>query len=204
MAYDISNLALVAHGNNRKVYSYTSGADTMATIMASGYFGKDSTTNQQSSDMLDAGDIIMVQDSAGANQTLRVDAVTDTTVTTELGAGESQWLVTDIENLFVAAAKFVAAPFDGVIGRAKVITNGEVQTTVGTIRILKSGTLVTGLSFAIDQSGQGAGEVYQSQATGANTVSEGNAVQIAWDKMGDAEINANEADATVMIEFLPA
>lgn len=204
MAFDISNLALVAHGNNNKVYRYTSSADTMSTIMASGYFGKDSTTNQQSSDMLDAGDIIMVQDSAGAVQNLRVDTVSGTTVTTELGSGESQWLVTDIENLFVAAAKFIAFPFDGVIGRAKVITNGEVQTTVGAIRVLKGGTLVTGLSFAIDQSGQGAGEVYQSQATGANTGSEGDAVQIAWDKMGDAEINANEADATVMIEFLPA
>jgi len=84
------------------------------------------------------------------------------------------------------------------------ITNGEVQTTVGAIRVLKGGTLVTGLSFSIDQSGQGAGEVYQSTATGANTVSEGDAVQIAWDKMGDAEINANEADACVMIEFVPA
>lgn len=204
MSYDISKLALLAHGNNNKIYRYTSSDDALATIKASGYFGLDATTLQQSSDMLDSGDIIMVQDSANAEQTLRVDTISGTTVTTEVGAGESQWLVTDIENLFVAAGKFLAAPFDGVIGRAKVITNGEVQTTVGAIRIILAGTLVTGLSFAIDQSGQGAGEVYQSTATGANAVSEGDAVQIAWDKMGDAEINANEADATVMIEFLPA
>jgi hypothetical protein len=203
MAYDISNLALIAHGNNNKVYRYTTTADTLATVLASGYFGKDSTTLQQSSDMLDAGDILFVSASDGLAN-LRVDSVSGTTVTTEMGSGETQWIVTDIENLFVAAAKYVAAPFDGVIRRAKVITNGEVQTTIGAIRVLKGGTLVTGLSFSIDQSGQGAGEVYQSVATGANTVSEGDAVQIAWDKMGDAEINANEADACVMIEFVPA
>jgi len=203
MAYDISNLALIAHGNNNKVYRYTTTADTLATVLASGYFGKDSTSLQQSSDMLDAGDILLVSASDGLAN-LRVDTVSGTTVTTEMGSGETQWLVTDIENLFVAAAKYIAAPFDGVIRRAKVITNGEVQTTVGAIRVLKGGTLVTGLSFSIDQSGQGAGEVYQSTATGANTVSEGDAVQIAWDKMGDAEINANEADACVMIEFVPA
>jgi hypothetical protein len=203
MAYDISNLALIAHGNNSKIYRYTSSADTMATILASGYFGRDATSLQESSDMLDAGDKIMVQDSAGAEQTLRVDTISGTTVTTEMAEGGT-WVSVAIENLFVAGASFTIAPFDGVIGRAKLVTNGEVQTTTGAVRVLLAGTLVTGLSFSIDQSGQGAGEVYQSQATGANTVSEGAAIQVSWDKMGDAEIQANEADALVMIEVIPA
>src|SRR3990167_4324650 len=91
MAFNIANLALHSHAAGRKKYSYTTTADTLATVMASGYFGKDATTGQDSSDMLAADDIIDVVATDGQMR-LRVDTVSGTTVTTEVGAGEAQWI----------------------------------------------------------------------------------------------------------------
>ncbi len=201
MSFDISNLALIAHGANRKLYSYVTTADTLATVRASGYFGQDATSGQQSSDMLDANDVIMATATDG-HQNLRVDSISGTTITTEMGPGETQILGAPIMNIATSRGFFMAAPFDGAIGRVKLTTNGETLD-VGVVNVLLAGTLVTGLAIAIDQSGQGAGEVYQAIATGANLVSEGDPVQVTWDGGVPAEMTTAEMDAYIQIEFVP-
>lgn len=200
MAFDISTLSLIAHGNNLKVYTYTS-SDSKATIMASGYFGKDASSGQQSSNMLDAGDIVMVEASDG-HFNARVDTISGTTVTMEMGAGETQWLTVPIMNIATSGSVFIPAPFDGALGRMKIATNGETLD-VGEVHVNLAGVLVTGLSISLDQSGQGAGEVYSTVATGANTVSEGDAIQVQWDGGASSQMHATEVDCIVAIEVLP-
>ena len=201
MAFNIANLVLQSHGNNKKVYRYDTTADTLATVKASGYFGKDSTTGQQCSDMLDAGDMIMVSATDGF-KVLRVDTISSTTVTTEDGFGETAWLGAPIVTLSTSGGLYIPAPFDGVVGRIKAVTNGEVDTTT-VITASIGGTAITGGSLTLDQSGQGAGEVYETASTGANTVTEGQAVQVTWDGAATAALHAVELDVYVMLEFVP-
>lgn len=52
MAYDANELALMAHGRNRKLYAYYT-TDAPATVDTSGYFNA-------ASGMLDIGDVILV------------------------------------------------------------------------------------------------------------------------------------------------
>lgn len=52
MAYDSSELALMAHGRNRKLFAYYT-TDAPATVDTSGYF-------DDAAQMLDAGDVILV------------------------------------------------------------------------------------------------------------------------------------------------
>jgi len=201
MAFDISNLSLIAHGAGRKVYQYTTTADTLATIKASGYFGQDSTTGQQAAAMLAANDLILTQGTDGF-QALRVDTVSGNTVTTEVGYGETQWVGQNINTLSTSGGLYFAAPFDGVVGRIKLVTNGEIDTTtVVTAKI--GGTAITGGTLTLDQSGQGAGEVYQATCTAGNAVTEGQAVQVTWDGAVSGALQATENDCYVMLEFVP-
>lgn len=203
MAFNIANLALQAHANGKNRFRYDTTADTLATILASGYFGKDSTTGQQSSDMLAAGDIIEVSASDGF-AVLRVDAVSGTTVTTEFGPGESTWITATIMNANTANNLYVAAPFDGNIRRVKAIQQGEITTTSLEMVLRIAGTQVTGSRIVFNNSGSGAGQVYETVATGANAVTEGQAVQIEWAGGAGAELLSTEADMLVLIEFTPA
>lgn len=202
MAFDIANLTLMAHGNGRNVYYYSTTADTIATILASGYFGQDSASGQQSSDMLSAGDLIIVSGSDGL-MNLRVDTVSGTTVTTEVGAGEAQWLQVSIATLTSSGGQYVPAPFDGVVRRVKAVTNGEIDTTT-VLTVLNGGVAMTGGTISLDQSGQGAGEVYSTVCTAGNSVSENDAVQVTWDGAATLAVDAAEADVTVYLEFVPA
>ena len=52
MAYDPAELALMAHGRNRKLYAYYT-TDTPATVDTSGYFNA-------AAHMLDIGDVMLV------------------------------------------------------------------------------------------------------------------------------------------------
>lgn len=200
MAFGISNLALIGHANGHLHYHYKSTADTLATIRASGYFGQDSTTGQQAAAMLTAGDSIAAEGTDGF-QVLRVDTVSGNTVTTEVGFGESQVVSVPIMTLSTSGGVYVPAPFDGVIGRVKAVTNGEVDN-VTTITIHNAAG-ATAATIALDQSGQGAGEVYETSASSNNTVSEGDAVQVTWDGGVSAALQATEVDVVVTIEFVP-
>ena len=57
MAFTASTLSQLAHGNNWKLFVYTSGSDNIAAINSSGYFN-------DASDMLDVRDLIIVVDTA--------------------------------------------------------------------------------------------------------------------------------------------
>jgi len=202
VAFNIANLSLLSYANGRGVYEYSSTADTLATILASGYFGQDATTGQQSSDMLNVDDVILAQGTDG-NTILRVDTVSGTTVTTEVGFGETQWISVAIQDLQTQGGVFVPAPFDGVVRRTKLVTNGPLPN-VDTVTFTISGTTITGASLSLDMSGDDAGAVYEGSATANNAVSEGDAVKASWNGSGSAaELQTNEADAVILIEFVP-
>lgn len=57
MAFDKANLSQLAHGNNFKLWVYTSGGDAIAAIRASGYFN-------DAANMLDVRDLVIVADTA--------------------------------------------------------------------------------------------------------------------------------------------
>lgn len=200
MAFDISGLTLMAHGNGRNVYYYTNDSDTLATIRASGYFGQDSTTGQQAANMVSAGDVIIASGSDGV-QILRVDTVSGNTVTTEMGAGETAYLTVPIAVASSSGGLFVPAPFDGNLIRAKLATNGETLTpAVFTFTVNGS---VAG-TITLDQSGQPAGEVYEVTFTTNQAFSEGDAIQITWDGGVSSEMQSAEADCIIILECVPA
>ena len=57
MAFTASTLSQLAHGNNWKLWVYTSGSDNIAASNSSGYFN-------DASDMLGVRDLIIVADTA--------------------------------------------------------------------------------------------------------------------------------------------
>lgn len=203
MSFDISKLHCVDNNGQRNIYTYdANGAgDSLATVLASGYFGQDSSTGQEASNMLQVGDEIRVQATDGF-AVLRVDTISGTTVTTEMGFGESKVLTMPIMDLSASGGNWLAAPFDGLVRRIKLVTNGEVDTTT-VVTVKKSGTGLTGGSISIDQSGQGAGEVYETTATGGNDFAEGDAIEVSWDGGATAQAHATEPDAMLQVEYVP-
>jgi len=57
MAFSASNLSQLAHGNNFKLWVYTSGSDNIAAINSSGYFN-------DAANMLGVRDLMIVIDTA--------------------------------------------------------------------------------------------------------------------------------------------
>ena len=88
MAFDTSNLALLAHGNDEKLFYYDSGSDTLATVNTAGYFN-----NTDDDIRMTAGDRIIV-DASDGDAMLRVASVSSGSVTTVV-AGE----VSEVETL---------------------------------------------------------------------------------------------------------
>lgn len=203
MAFNIANLDLIGHGAGHRVWAYKSTADTLATIRASGYFGQDSTTGQQSSAMLAAGDKILVTGSDG-EQMLRVDTISGNTVTTEVGAGEAQVFGIQIMNLQTSGSIYFPAPFDGKVGRVKAAINGDLANGTTEIAVQIGSVGVTGGNLQINNSGGTAGDVYQNTATGANSFTEGEALRVTWTGGVGAELTTTESDAYVTIELIPA
>ena len=210
MSFDIAKLALHHIALNAKYYEYSSTDDSLATIMASGYFGQDSTTGQQAAAMLDAGDVIAASGSDGL-LILRIDTVSGNTVTVEMGLGQSVWISYQIEALQTQAACYIPVPLDGFVRRTKLVTNGDIdETTVVTFHhtALSEGeantdNLITGATITVDQSGVGAGEVYESLGTANNAVQEGDGIRIQWDGAPTDEPAATLTDAVVLVEIVP-
>ena len=195
MAINTANLTLLADGNGFHLYYYDGGTDTLATIMASDYF------NNEDDDLnLGADDQIMVK-AADGFQTIRVDTVTAATgvVTTEMGAGESQLVTALLANVSSASSVFIAAPFDGKIRRFKTVLQGAITTGDAAVGLEIGGTDVTGGQVTIANSGSAAGDVDETEATAANTVTEGQAVEIDTDGG-----STNAVGLLCMVEFVPA
>ena len=82
MAFDASNMALIADGNDRKVYVYGSDDDAMSSILGAAYFNAFYA-------QLDVGDLVICQDSADKVAIVRVSAASSAGVTLSYTTG---WL----------------------------------------------------------------------------------------------------------------
>jgi len=194
MAYTSGNLVHLATGNGFNLYYYDAGSDTLATVMASGYFNNaDDFLN------LTADDQILCK-AADGFQNLRVDTVSAAgVVTTEMGAGESQWITVLLADVSSAGSVFVAAPFDGKIRRFKTILQGAITTGDAAVGLELGGTDVTGGQVTVANASSAAGDVDETEATAANVVAEGDAVEIDTDGG-----STNAVGLLCMIEFVPA
>lgn len=193
MAVNTANLTLLADGNGFHLYYYDGGSDTLATIMASGYFNNtDDTLN------LGVDDQIMVKGADGF-ATLRVDTVTAGVVTTEMGVGESQWVTALLADVSTASSVFVAAPFDGNIRRFKTVLQGAITVADAAVGIEIGGTDVTGAQVTVATASSAAGDVDEATATAANAVTEGQAVEIDTDGGSTGAVGV-----LCMVEFVPA
>ena len=83
MAFSATTIPLIAHGNNKKLYFYSSSADAMSTILGSGYFNS-------FYEQLDVGDVIICQDSANLVSLARITASSSTAVTVSYVTGFTQ------------------------------------------------------------------------------------------------------------------
>lgn len=194
MAFDNSELALVGYGNGHAIYLYREDDDARATVAAAGY-----VNNLDDDVNLRAGDTIQVI-GAGGHYVLRVDAVAGNgDVSTEAGAGETQWITVRIDDVSTAGSVFVAAPFDGLIGRFRSVLQGAISGANAAVGLELAGVDVTGAQVTVAQSGSAAGDVDEGTATAANAVTEGQAVEIDTDGASTGTVAL-----VCMVEFIPA
>jgi hypothetical protein len=197
MAFSVSNLYNVYSGPpGFGVYLYKSDTDTRETVMASGYFN-----NTDDNINLAADDIIFVIGDAGG-YSLRVDAVSSGTVTTELGAGSGPfYLSVHLDDVAATTSGWTVSPCDGVISRMWVVIYGTISddTTFG---LELGGTNVTDGASAdivtMESSASAAGDVATGTCDGANTVTEAQAIEITCGGEGSTSV-----DGEVIIEILP-
>lgn len=176
------------------VYLYKSDTDTRETVMASGYFD-----NEDDNQNLAADDIIFVTGDQGG-YSLRVDTVSGGTTTTELGVSPV-YLTVHIADLAATTSSWTISPCDGKISRMWVVQHGtiNVDTTLG---IELGGTDVTDGASAdivtLESSGDAAGSYGVGTADGANSVTEGQAIEVTCGGEG-----SSSAIGTALIEILP-
>ena len=177
-------------------YIYKSDTDTRETVMASGYFNNsDDVVN------LAADDQIAVTGDKGG-YTMRVDTVSAAGVVTTEMVGQSAWIPVRIASAADTTSYWAISPFDGYLGRMKVLLEGALSddTTFG---IELGGTNVTdGGSANICTgvaSGSAAGDVSTGECDGANTVSEGTAIEITCGGEG-----STASAAIAFVEVIPA
>jgi hypothetical protein len=193
MAFDSSNLVNISGmAPGQADYVYVSDTDTRATVMGSGYFN-----NTDDDQNLAVDDRVHVRGDQGF-YTLRVDTVSSGVVTTESADG-AVWLTAELTDVSTASSTWLAAPFDGVIGRVKTILHGAISGADADVGLEIGGTDVTGGQVTIANSGSAAGDVDESVATAANTVTEGQAVEVDTDGASTGAVSV-----TVMVEFIPA
>lgn len=147
MALTASTLVLLSHGNNEKVYRYTSSGDAMATILdaSAAYFAG-------SFDMFDQGDIIHIEDSAGDVDSFRVSAEPTSSVV-RLRRLNKVFLQVQINqtDLLAGTSQQLVSPVHGWIERLRTTVQAAV-TTGGAITVENATTAVDGLSITVADS----------------------------------------------------
>lgn len=196
MAFDYTQLDLIAHANGHAVYRYTEDDDDREDVCAVGYFN-----NTDDKLALRVDDIIQVCGDEGFYR-IRVVSINSST-----GAITSDM----IDNFFVGPARITSvagttsawliAPFAGLIRRVRTVALGAVSddTTIG---LELAGTNVTdGASADIVTiaTGGAAGDVDSGEADAANAVTDGQAIEVT---CGGEGSTATAAD--VYVEVLPA
>lgn len=151
MSFTSANLALVAHGNGKKLYIYDAGSDTMAQVAGDTYFNNVSGVQKFTAD-----DVIFCL-CADGDVFLRVTSVTADSATSSAGA-----ILTTPTN--------GEGPWNGVVGSASgsitVPGISELGTGTGTafalsraprigeiVRIVQSGTATGGISVITSPAG---------------------------------------------------
>jgi hypothetical protein len=81
-------------------------------------------------------------------------------------------------DLSTASSVFVASPWRGTITRVYSSIANAITTADGSVSLEINGTAVTGSTITITQSGSAAGDVDSCTPTGANTVNEGDTIEI--------------------------
>ena len=137
MAFDASNMALIADGNDKKLYFYSSAADALAAITASGYF--DAFHAQ-----LGVGDVILIQDSANVVTTRRVSASSSTAVVLAAMDDQKVHLDVTIPDISTAGQIYTVAPVAGTVSRIWSVIDGAITIADATLTAKINGTAVTG------------------------------------------------------------
>ncbi len=193
MAFDTTKLFNVSGAPpGFATYVYIENDDTFPTVVTSGYFN-----NSDDDQNMAADDVIEVRGDKGFYK-LRVDTVSGGTVTTEM-AEATMWFHFPVLDISTSSSPFFfCAPYDGLINRTKCILQAAIDAD-SVIGLELANTDVTGGDCTMVASGSAAGDVSVGQATAANAVSEGTAIEITLDGG-----NSDPDDAVFMVEIIPA
>ena len=192
MAFDKTELAQIAYANGHAVYIYAEDDDPRATVMASGYIN-----NADDDVLLRVDDKILVIGDGG-DYTLRVDTVSAAGVVTTDMAGAPVWMSVLFRDIGSAGSEWLVAPFDGLITRVKAVIYQAIDADT-VLGLELANVNVTGGQLTLVASGSATGDVFESNCTALNIVSEGTAVEIDTDAA-----NSDPDDAALFVEFMPA
>jgi hypothetical protein len=195
MAFDSSELGLFGYANGHGFYVYAEDTDTRETVMASGYFN-----NTDDSINLRADDIIFVIGDQGF-YTLRVDAISSGSVTTELATGGTVIVYGQVADMSGTTSGWTVAPCDGVISRVWVANRAQPSDATVVGLELSNVNVTDGASASIVTiaASAAAGTISTGTADGANAVAEAGAIEITCDGAGST---AGILD--VWVEIIPA
>ena len=101
----------------------------------------------------------------------------------------------DFDDLATAHSRFVVAPIAGTITKIYSVLDQAIATTDTILTAKIAGTNVTSGAITIAFSGSAAGTVDVATPSGANTVTAGQAIEIA----GDGGTNTSDAHANITI-----
>jgi len=101
-----------------------------------------------------------------------------------------------IEDVSTAGQVYVPVPDDGKIIKVLTALNGAIGTADAGLTLKIGGTAVTGGTITITQSGSAAGDVDSCVPTAANSVVEGDAIEIETD---GASTNTISVDGVIII-----
>ena len=192
MAFSSANMALIADGNNKKLYFYSSSADTIATIVAADYF-------LSFTDQLAKGDVIVIQDSGDDVTTRSVAAVSSSSVTVQAMDDQKVYLTGRIADISTAGQVYLVSPVAGKVTGIRSVIAGAIATADADLTGKINGSAITGGVVTVATSGSAAGDTDSATPTAANTVAVGDNIEIETDGG-----STNVVGLLCMVEFVPA
>ncbi len=192
MAFIASDMALIAHGNNKRLYFYVSTGDTLATITASDYF-------LGYYNDLDVGDVIVIQDSANTVTTRRVSASSVSTVTVAAMDDQKVYLTGRIADVSSAGQVYLVSPIAGTVTQIRAVIAAAVTTADATLTGKIAGSAITGGTVTVAYSGSAPGSTFvDAGITAANSVTAGQNIEVETDGG-----STTASECTVVIEITP-
>lgn len=180
MTVDYAKLALIAHGNGKKMYYYDATTDTMATVSAAGFFN-----NLTGAQRITVDDVIFCQCSDG-DVWLRAAVVNDSTGTSSAGV------------VYTSVVGGVGdGPWNGVIGTA------SLATLVPGIYEIGTGTASAHSIAAPPRIGDVITLIQTGTATGGVTVVTSSA-GVTIDAAGDRTVTFNAKGQSITLKAVSA